>query len=98
MEQLVPVLVGFGPIAFGTVVLVIVWRLIVKPELDARKLDMAAAQQQLEALRQLNDQVRITASQCDANTRSLTVLVEAQRELLTDMRQVIAEARATRAA
>jgi hypothetical protein len=83
------IMLSFGPIAFGTVVLIVLWKIIVKPELDTRKLELQALELQIENISSLNEQIKQTYQSQIINTEALTSLVEAQRALLHDMRDLL---------
>lgn len=81
---------AYGPIAFGTIVLLIIWKAVVKPELDARRLDTQTFQSSLgvhlDKLAVLTAQVRETAQIQAVNTTAMMELVKEQRALLDELR------------
>ena len=67
----------YGPIAFGVVALIILWRVIVAPELTAQR---AASSIQTATLNSASEELRETAA-------SLRMTAETQRETANTMRQ-----------
>lgn len=88
VQQLVS---GFGPIAFGTVVLIVLWRVIVKPELDSRRIETKAFQTTMDAA---TDNIVALNQQVGANIEAMATLVESQRALVADLRELAASLRA----
>lgn len=63
-------LLSFGPVAFGTVALVVIWKVIVAPELEkAREGNTANA-----------DAWRLAVGEMQATTRALGEVAQTQRE------------------
>lgn len=89
-------LIAFGPIAFGAFLLIIIWKVIVKPELDSRKLEWSLLQTHLTALDGVNKQIAQNAAIQAASIASLQTLVESSRHLTKELSN-LAEAKRRRA-
>jgi type II secretory pathway component PulM len=93
MVELTQFMLSFGPIAFGVAVLVILWKMIVKPELDSRRIEQQALHAQVDNMRLLTGQIKETAGLHMANCEAMTALVEAQRALVRELTGLVREHR-----
>lgn len=89
--EVMQIVTSFGPIAFGTAVLIVLWKVIVKPELDSRKLEMQAMSQMIQSMGELHHQIKSTARTQSASVDALTALVESQRAMLRELRELANE-------
>lgn len=67
---------AYGPYAFGVVSLLLIWFTIVRPELQANKLDFETFHKTLTTMQTISSQQESIAQTLTINSRSLERLVE----------------------
>jgi hypothetical protein len=75
-DALLTLLAGYGPHAFGLVALLVMWLVIMRPELRARRAENKALERHIVSLEQISDQQLRTARINRRQTKALTALVE----------------------
>jgi hypothetical protein len=85
MEQ---ILLSFGPIGFGTVVLIVLWKMIVMPELASRRVEQKAMEAQIQSLNDLTTHTRDTAVIQQTTTQAMSAMIDSQRVLVRELKDL----------
>lgn len=78
---------SFGPIAFGVVALLVIWKWIVKPELDAARTNTAAVANLIASLTALTGEVRQIQNTQTAQMNLMQSLLNDTQELADRVRE-----------
>jgi type II secretory pathway component PulM len=82
--EFVELLTSFGPVGFGTVVLIILWKVIVQPELSAQRAQMQALEAHIAQLNDVSRQIRQAAGDMSAVTHAMTECINGLREVAVE--------------